>query len=372
MAIRIAHPHGQGLARRRRPASEQLRRAGLVAVAVAVLALMGATRLAHATAPGTNSRIAFERLHFQNTPLWGELFVANSDGSAVQGITHPPNGTEDAFPDWAPDGSRIAFERVPPTGALSIWSVAADGSALRRLSPYCPPGGGIPKCSADDANPAYSPDGKHILFQRLSGAVRPKGAIVDDAKAIYKIALVVTDPRGRNARTLVWFGPYRGDPEFAAWSPDGKRVVFNEKNENGRRAKRAGRALYVVNADGSGLRRLTPPSVRPGDKIDWSPDGSTILFRTHPGDDASGLGANLYTIHPDGTGLLQLTHFASTQRVDMGSYSPDGTSIIFPTSAGAVGPGLPDLYVMNVDGTNMRQITRTRNFEASPDWGSVR
>ena len=80
----------------------------LFATAAAVLAGVLAA-LAQATAPGTNGRIAFERLRPVGPPPWGELFVMNSDGSDVQKITHPPNGTEDTNPDWSPDGSRIVF-----------------------------------------------------------------------------------------------------------------------------------------------------------------------------------------------------------------------------------------------------------------------
>ena len=347
------------------------------------LALLGAllalglllAPLAAATPPGANGRITFERLRFQNGPYWGELFVMNADGSALSKLTHPPNGTEDTSPDWSPDGSRILFVRQPPRGAFSIWSVKADGTGLHRLSPACAPGGGIPNCPADDGGfPSWSPDGKHIAFQRLSGALRPKGATVNDAKAIYKDELVITDANGRRPRTLVWLGPWKGDPQIPAWSPDGKRLVFLGKSMS---SKTNGtgcicRALYVINSNGKGLRRLTPSSVAPGDKIDWSPDGSTILFRTHPGEDlnaSSGYGGNLYTINPDGTGLRQLTHFASSNRVVMGSYSPDGTSIVFETNVGAFGPGLTDVFEMNVDGTGLRQITRTRNFEGAADWG---
>ena len=347
-------------------------RAGLRAaatLAIAVLALAAVGSLAHATAPGTNGRIVFERLRLQNTP-WGELFVMNADGTGVRKLTHPPSGTEDVNADWSPDGSRIVFARAPSSGVHSIWVVKPDGTGLRRLTPNCPPGVGIPKCKADDGWPVWSPDGKHIAFQRLSGPLRPKGATVNTAKRIYRDELVVTDANGGHLRSLVWFGPWRGDPQIPAWSPDGKRLVFLERSDNGGNC--SCRTLYVVNADGTGLHRLTPPSIAPGDKIDWSPDGSTILFRTHPGEDlngSSGLGANLYTIHPDGTGLRQLTHLDPSDRLVPGSYSPEGTSIVFGTSAGAAGGMLPDVFVMKADGTDLRQLTKTRNFETQADWG---
>lgn len=344
----------------------------IVLVGVAAIVASTATS-SRATAPGTNGRIVFERLRFQDT-LWGELFVMNADGTGVRKLTHPPRGTEDINADWSPDGSRIVFARAPSSGVHSIWVVRPNGTGLRRLTPNCAPGVGIPECPADDGWPAWSPDGKHIAFQRLSGALRPKGSTINNAKAIYRDELVITDANGRHARTLVWLGPWRGDPQIPSWSPDGKQLVFLGKYM---RSKTNGtgcicRALYIVNADGSGLHRLTPPSIAPGERIDWSPDGSTILFRTHPGEDlnaASGFGANLYTIHPDGTGLRQLTHLGPSDRVLMGSYSPDDMSIVFETSHGAVGPGLPDIFVMNVDGTGLRQLTRTRNFETQADWG---
>jgi TolB protein len=218
----------------------------------------------------------------------------------------------------------------------------------------------------------WSPDGRHIAFQRLSGPLRPKGATVDTATAIYKDALVVTDGDGKHARTLVWRGPWRGDPQAPAWSPDGKRLIFIGKymtsKTNGSGCEC--RALYIVNANGTALHRILRPGLRPGGRPDWSPDGRTILFRTHPSDDSSGRGSNLFTIHPDGTGLHQLTHFRPTARVLEGSYSPDGTSIVFETSDGAIG-GHPDVFVMNAEGGNVRPITRTPNFETAADWGSA-
>jgi Tol biopolymer transport system component len=345
-----------------------------VAVVLAALAATLITPSAEGTAPGKSGRIVFERLRFQNAPIWGELFVMSADGSSVFKLTHPLNGTEDTNPDWSPDGAWVVFARAPAAGAHSVWTVKADGSDPHRLTPACPPGGGIPSCPADDGWPVWSPDGNHIVLQRLAGALRPKGSTVNTAKAIYKDELVVVDANGEQARTLVWLGPWRGDPQAPAWSPDGKRIVFIGKymtsKTNGTGCEC--RSLYVINEDGSGLHRVLPPGLRPGGRPDWSPDGRTILFRTHPGDDSSGIGANFYTIHPDGTGLHQLTRFPSYSRVLDGSYSPDGTSIVFETSNRAIGGAHPDVFVMNVDGTNIRPITRTRNFETGADWGQTR
>jgi len=207
----------------------------LLAALALVLAAVLASSPAQATAPGTNGRIVFEGLPLRDNPLWGELFVINADRTGVTKLTHPPNGTEDTNPDWSPEGSRIVFARAPSTGAHSLWRVNPDGTGLRRLTRYCPPGVGIPKCVMPMT--AGQPG-------RRTGSTSPSSA-----------------SRDRSARR-------------ASTVDTAKRIY----------------------ADGTGLRRLTPPSIRPGDKLDWSPDGSTILFRTHPGEGpnaSSGYGANL-------------------------------------------------------------------------------
>ena len=84
-------------------------------------------------------------------------------------------------------------------------------------------------------------------------------------------------------------------------------------------------ALFVVNADGSGLRQLTAWGLDAGDRPDWSPDGGSILFKAP----AEGQHGNLYTVNPDGSGLKQLTRYAAPRAVFSGSFSPDGKWITF-------------------------------------------
>jgi Tol biopolymer transport system component len=147
------------------------------------------------------------------------------------------------------------------------------------------------------------------------------------------------------------------------WSPDGKQLVFVAK-------PRAVSSVYVSNSDGTGLRRVTPLRLQVSDQPDWSPDGTRILFAAGPSDRW-----NLFTIRPDGTGLRQLTHFRGLTKVEVGSYSPDGASIVFSTVVGAVNPPgatLTDVFVMTADGTDIRPVTRARNWDGEADWGPRR
>ncbi len=237
-----------------------------------------------------------------------------------------------------------------------------NGSDERRLSPHCPPGGDFPEC-VSDLHPAYSPDGKHIAFERDSGRFDHKRG------RPFSAAIMVADADLKHARRVAWFGPFHAGPDAPTWSPDGRRIAFTQ-------ATGTSVAIYIVNADGTGLRRLTAWTLRAAARLDWSPDGTRILFRTHPRLDGDS-GGNLYTIRPDGSGLQQLTHFedadTSPGALRSGSYSPDGSSIVFATYHGAVVGGaccnLPDVFVMSADGTDVRPVTRSQNWDGDPDWG---
>jgi TolB protein len=294
--------------------------------------------LSQATTPGKDGRIAFQRFELHDAPFTARIMVTNSAGSGQHAITHPSEGTVDDQPDWAADGSRIVFERC--RSACHIWTVHPNGQSLRRLSPPCPRGAHTGKRCPDDSFPAYSPDGRHIAFVRYR---RRGGQLV-----------MIADARLRHALSL-------GQGYEPGWSPDGKQLVFVRKPG-------AFQAVYLVNADGTNLHRITRWGLQGGKHPDWSPDGTHILFGSGGELDRG----NLYSIRPDGTGLQQLTHFHGRTKVSVGSYSPDGSSIVFSTVVGAVNPPgatLTDVFVMTADGTDIRPVTRARNWDGSADWG---
>ena len=129
-----------------------------------------------------------------------------------------------------------------------------------------------------------------------------------------------------------------------SWSPDGRQLVF-QSDRHGRTE------LYIVDADGTGERRLTwngADDTHPA----WSPDGQWIVF------DSNRDGTwNLYLIRPNGSGERRLTHPGATKCSMFARHpfwSPDGTRITFDSDRS----GDEEIYVMNADGTGTRNLTQ--------------
>ena len=147
------------------------------------------------------------------------------------------------------------------------------------------------------------------------------------------------------------------------YSPDGRRIVVG--------ADRGGflSALWVMRADGTGLHRITRPSLEafwPG----WSPDGRRIVFT----DNCCQGGSNIWTVRPDGTGLRELTHFGPMPlQGGFVSYSPDGRRIVLQYDGKCPVRGICQyFYVMNADGSGLPAVRTGVANTFLTDWGPAR
>jgi TolB protein len=330
--------------------------ARVAVAALVLLAVIGATA-ALATPPGSNGRIAFTR-YTGVTPdasASGSIYTVAANGRDERRVSRAPRGVYDFQPDWTRDGSRLVWERQFSDKPYEIWTAKADGSDARQIDPGCPEG--LDAC--DESGPAWSPDGKRIAFGRAYGKLK----IIRGEEWIEVGALAVMNADGTNVRQLTQLRrPTSSEDGEPVWSPDGRRIAFQRWNSTARPVD--GRAIFVVNADGSGLRQVTPWRMIAGDHPDWSPDGRRILFRS-PADEFDA--SDLWTVRPDGTGLKRLTNFGPSILVLSASYSPDGKWIVL-SRTGRGGP--PDLFAIRPDGTGLRQITRSTVWDSAPDWGS--
>jgi TolB protein len=301
---------------------------------------------ASGTTPGKNGLIVYQRFGVF-------LEVVNSDGTGVRRLPHVRR-TEDDNPDWSPDGTRIVFERCSQTNC-EVWTAHSDGTHAKRLGPNCL--NRPDEACGDRSTPSWSPNGTQIAFGNSSKAVRDG--------ALERTEIFVMNANGTGVQQVTHLtadAPYSMAVNKPVWSPDGTRIAFEVQNLATADPPNR-RAIFVVNADGSGLRQLTDWSLNGGDHPDWSPDGKRILFRAVS--TAERHSGNLYTVAPDGSRLTQLTHYAPRKTVLLGSFSPDGRWIVFSRFNDTA---YPAIYVMRTDGTRLRRVT-SYNLTYSPDWG---
>ena len=152
-------------------------------------------------------------------------------------------------------------------GNTEIYTMNSDGSNQIRLTFN----------NASDSSPAWSPNGRQIVFHSYRDD--------DQNPEIY-----VMDADGSNQRRLTHHAGIDGDPD---WSPDGKQIAFISDRDA--KEGEPNLEIYTMDADGGNVRQVTNMGFvqRPR----WSPDGKWILFMEN----------EIFAIRPDGTGLWQVS-----------------------------------------------------------------
>jgi Tol biopolymer transport system component len=311
----------------------------------------GCGRSGSSASTRANGRLAWKS--FARVESNWSIYAANPDGSNRSRLTHPGAGVHDDYPDWSPDGSHILFDRIfqpsseLPTVADEVMRVNADGSGLRQIG-HC---GG--NCVVND-DPQYSPHGRRIVYTRLM-RVQPKGSLV--------LGVWVMDSSGRNSHKLTQLSsPASSEDHEPAWSPDGKNIVFTRLNDT--TAPRNQQTLFIVASSGGKARRITPWKLNAGG-ANWSPNGTTILFQSYR-DCSCTVPSQVYTVAADGSDLTQLVGVGTNIEPN---WSPDGKKIIYGHEPGTGPAHLSDLWLMDANGKNNKPVVQTTLWESEPDWG---
>ena len=230
-------------------------------------------------------------------------------------------------PDWSPDAQQIAFSAGPSSDKLRIY--VADETGRNAVAVSRPPAG------TTDFMPAWSPDGKRIVFERRS---RDRSA--------YNLFLV--NPDGTNERQLTHGHGFDGTPW---WSPDG-RILFVSDRTPVRGRCRYCSALYVLRLTDGHVGRITRKrynALMPA----WSPDGVRIAWARAPSIDAP---LALYTMRSDTRAVRRLDRDGESP-----AFSRDSHTIAYSSGRG--------LMLIGVDGSNRRQLTTDGG--AGPSWRPV-
>jgi TolB protein len=327
--------------------------ASLVAFAVAGAAwVLVAPPPAKAAFPGQNGRIVFHR---QDSDGFMQIWVATKDLSNQHKLTS--GQANSGWAVWKPGGGKLAFDsdRYDPDNS----GEPSDISGINDIFKMNPDGTGLVKLTDSktfDADSAWSPDGKKIVFDS------------DRRNHQGRQEIFVMDSDGTNARRLTTLPSDAMFDLAPRFSPDGRRIVFTRYITDPGRA-----ALFTVRVDGGGLKQLTPWGNGASD-ADYSPDGNKIVFEAFPNKNCFG---EIYTVDSDGQHLTNITD----NRCQAGSHdpvwSPNGKKILFGEAnafSGGFGFGLA---TMNPDGTDRHFIlpnpaTNDKKDMHHPDWESVR
>ncbi|HEY3766339.1 MAG TPA: hypothetical protein VGL44_14365 [Gaiellales bacterium] len=231
-----------------------------------------------------------------------------------------------------PSGERTALWASSPSrpGLDGIYSRAAEGGALGRITRT--PAGRLQQPLG------YSPDGARLLFFQAGRDARAGGLYVVQANGTGRVHLT---PPGMTSWCC-----YLGAP--ASWSPGGQ-IAFAAFAPGA--AGRDGKgAVYVVGADGSGLRRITPTTSW-ATSARWSPDGRWIVFDQADRPDGA---HDLFVVRPDGTGLHRVPTVTGGEGSCCAQWAADSRSLLY-----ASGPFTldPRLWTVNLDGTGRRELS---------------
>jgi Tol biopolymer transport system component len=209
--------------------------------------------------------------------------------------------------------------------------------------------------SAARSNASAGTTSAKIAFMTAPPTVRRGNA------EIFRTELYVMNADGSGLRNLTRLAWNVGAP---AWSPDG-RLAFERRLDPTRFGGQCGTAcnvdIYAMNADGSGQRNLTRNVASDGNPV-WSPDGRRIAFVSYRHGPELSRKADVYVMNADGTGQRRLTTNPAGDVAP--AWSPDGKTIAFQSYHGRHW----DVHVMNADGTGNRNLTRNRAQDLSPAW----
>jgi len=227
-------------------------------------------------------------------------------------------------------------------GAGQIWTVVADGTGRTQLT----------NDAAYHYSPRWSPDGTRIVFYR--GVFDANGMV-----GSYEVWVMNAD--GSHAH------PVLHDPEHlymeAAWSPDGRRLVFARQSSD---PFQPSRDIFAVDLDGTHLGRLTWTGGE--DAPDWSPDGERIAWTHYAGDLRPSAESRVWSMAVDGANKINLTPRGVTWPMSS-SWLPDGRGMLLAGSLPYTVAGWTNLtsaiYVMGRSGADLRTLTSPATLDES-------
>ncbi|MFH1416914.1 MAG: hypothetical protein ABII12_01315 [Planctomycetota bacterium] len=260
----------------------------------------------------------------------------------VRQHTSPGEGA-DFDPDVDPTGKQLVFASTRHSRHSHLYTKSIDGAVVTQITDE----------SADDAQPAFSPDGKLIAFTSDRGG---------------QWDIWVVDTNGRNPIQIT----RNPMPELhPSWSPDGKRLVYCRLNSKENRGE-----LWVADLENPGVKRFIGEGLFP----DWSPTGDKIVYQRAR--ERGSRWFSIWTIDLREDEVLFPTEIASNTHAALISpaWSADGTQVAFasvraessenagPDSLSYTDVGRSDIVMIDTDGRGLQRLTDGRGKHYAPTW----
>jgi hypothetical protein len=259
------------------------------------------------TIPGSRTGFDAPAIHGWIAYRSDEAIMAVDPTKPEQRVVLEPSLKADPT-SWSSDGSRLLLVGLAngrPAGFPASTILGSDRSAIQLT------GWGLG---------SFSPDGNTVVYSVPGGG----------------LCLVGSDGSARQALAFDWAEPLDGGP---AWSPDGSLIAWLDFVEDSPVYGHHAFGLSFIKPDGSGLRQLALRLPGEGDGtagLTWSPDGAKLAFWSR---------YQIYVVDADGSGLRQITTDGDNR---WPTWSPDGSRIAFVREG--------KLYTMKSDGTDMRAV----------------
>jgi len=255
-----------------------------------------------------------------------QICIMNADGSDYHRLTMDDNNRH-FYPSLAPDGQNVVYSGYDQqTKHFEIYDFDLGMNTNQPLT----------NAFGDLNGPEISPDQKTIVFTRYT----------DDPN---HPTLWLMDRTGGNFRQVSTNSAW--DP---TWSPDGTQILFASDKDGIDQ-------LYIINENGSGLRKVSDlPALR--GRSDWSQQN---LIVTYSGDPWK---REIYMMNSDGSNQHQISPDGGNSQGP--SFSPDGKWITFTAYFDKFNDiNGCEIYVMRVDGTDIRRLTNNDYCDYQPRWG---
>ena len=263
--------------------------------------------------------------------LAGWLAVRNEERArdappSVGKLTRVVSSEDRTFdPAVSPDGGMMAYIAESPTGQLDVYAGRVAGGARIRLTDD----------RAREQSPRFSPDGEHVSF-----------TVVDAATGLPSVR-VLPALGGPPVATI-------SGAADAAWSPDGRRLVYVRRGADGNAA------LIVASVDGSNPREILGPDNRYPflRRPAWSPNGATIATVRGTG----GVAREIWLVPSDGGTPTAAFREPETVFSDWPSFTSDGRGLVHASNRG----GATNIWWLPLSGRAPIQLTTGSGPDESP------